>query len=199
VVSDTNSPPILSARFVDAVAFAVRAHGDQRRKGGHIPYVAHLLGVASLVLEAGGDEDLAIAGLLHDTIEDTDTTAQEIEASFGPRVAAIVEACSDAHERPKPPWRQRKEKYLSHLRSPDTTVDVLMVSRADKLHNARSILADYREVGEPVWNRFKEGPEQQLWYYGTLVDIFTARLPGAMTDELRRVVDELAAELAPTR
>ena len=135
-------------RFVEAVAFAIKAHGDQRRKGGDIPYVAHLLGVSSLVLEAGGDEAMAIAGLLHDTLEDTDTTVDEVEAAFGPRVATIVEACTDAHEQPKPPWRERKERYLSHLRSADTPTDALVVSRADKLHNARAILMDFREVGD---------------------------------------------------
>jgi (p)ppGpp synthase/HD superfamily hydrolase len=196
---DATGGPVPSRRFVEALDFAIKAHGDQRRKGGQIPYVAHLLGVASLVLDAGGDEDLAIAGLLHDTIEDTKTTSDEIESAFGHRVAAIVEACTDAHEAPKPEWRERKERYLAHLQSPETPIDVLVVSRADKLHNARAILLDYREVGEKLWSRFKEGPEQQLWYYGSLVDIFTTRLPGVMTDELRGVVDELDAELARTR
>ncbi|MDQ6613322.1 MAG: HD domain-containing protein [Actinomycetota bacterium] len=190
---------MLSERFVEAVGFAIKAHGGQCRKGGGIPYVAHLLGVASLVLDAGGDEDLAIAGLLHDTIEDTGTTAQELESGFGPRVAAIVEACTDAHEHPKPPWRARKEQYLAHLQSADTPVDVLVVSRADKLHNARAILSDYRDVGEQLWGRFQEGPNQQVWYYGSLAEIFMDRLPGPMTDELSRVVAELTAELARNR
>lgn len=198
-MTETAAGPVLSTRFVEALAFAIRAHGDQRRKGGDIPYIAHLLGAASLVLEAGGDEELAIAGLLHDTLEDTETTAREIEVAFGQRVAAIVEACTDAHEKPKPEWRERKERYLSHLRAPETPIDVLVVSRADKLHNARAILMDYRQVGGQLWSRFKEGPEQQLWYYGSLVDIFRDRLPGPMTDELRRVVDELDAELATAR
>jgi (p)ppGpp synthase/HD superfamily hydrolase len=184
---------------LQALGFAITAHGDQRRKGGDIPYVAHLLGVASLVLDAGGDEDLAIAGLLHDTIEDTETTAEDIESAFGPRVAAIVEGCTDAHETPKPEWRERKERYLAHLRSLETPIDVLVVSRADKLHNARAILLDYRDVREELWSRFKEGPEQQLWYYGSLVDIFATRLPGVMTDELSRVVNELVAELRRAR
>lgn len=191
-----STQPVPNGPFIRALTFAIRAHGDQRRKGGDIPYVAHLLGVASLVLEAGGDEDMAIAGLLHDTIEDTDTTALELEDHFGERVATIVEACTDAHEQPKPPWRERKEHYLSRLESSETSMDVLVVSRADKLHNARAILLDYRAVGDEIWSRFKEGPESQLWYYRSLVDIFTERLPGAMTDELRRVVHELGAEVA---
>ena len=183
--------PPLTDRFVEALEFALRAHGDQRRKGGDIPYVAHLLGVSSLVLEAGGDEDMAIAGLLHDTIEDTDVTVEELQAAFGQRVRSIVEACSDAHEQPKPPWRERKERYLAHLRSAETRTEVLVVSRADKLHNARALLFDYRVVGDALWSRFNEGPQQQLWYYRSLVEIFRERLPGPMTEELSRAVDQL--------
>lgn len=186
---------VLSSRFVDALAFAIKAHGDQPRKGGSVTYVAHLLGTASLVLESGGDEEMAIAGLLHDTIEDTDTDAQEIVAAFGPRVAGIVEACTDTNVQPKPPWRERKERYLAHLCEAETSPDVLVVSRADKLHNARAILQDYRDLGDELWSRFKEGSEQQLWYYGALAAIFTERLPDATTDELRRVVDELRARV----
>ena len=190
--------PPLTARFVEALEFALRAHGGQRRKGGDIPYVAHLLGVSSLVLEAGGDEDMAIAGLLHDTIEDTDVTVEELQAAFGQRVGSILEACSDSHEQPKPPWRQRKERYLAHLRSAETPTEVLVVSRADKLHNARAILFDYRVVGDALWSRFNEGPEQQLWYYRSLVEIFRERLPGPTTEELSRAVDQLGDELAVT-
>ena len=189
----------LTSRFVDALAFAIEAHGDQSRKGGAVTYVSHLLGAASLVLEAGGDEDMAIAGLLHDTIEDTQTTAQDIEAAFGPRVSAIVEGCTDADVRPKPLWRPRKERYLAHLRDPGTPTDVLVVSRADKLHNARSILQDYRTRGDEFWSIFNEGADQQLWYYGELAAIFAERLPGSMTDELRRVVDDLSAEVSRAR
>lgn len=174
----------------------MEAHGDQTRKGGGIPYVSHLLAVASLVLEAGGNEDMAIAGLLHDAIEDTDTTAADIGDRFGPRVAAIVEGCTDTDQIPKPPWRPRKERYLAHLRSPETPADVLTVSRADKLHNARSMLLDYRFLGETFWRRFNADVEEQLWYLSSLVDVFTERLPGPMTDELRRVRDQLAAEVA---
>jgi (p)ppGpp synthase/HD superfamily hydrolase len=174
----------------------MEAHGDQTRKGGDIPYVSHLLGVASLVLEAGGDEDMAIAGLLHDTVEDTAATAAGIEDRFGPRVAMIVVGCTDTDEHPKPPWRPRKERYLAHLGSPETPAEVLTVSRADKLHNARSILSDYRALGEELWSRFNADVEEQLWYLSSLVDVFTERLPGPMTDELRRVRDQLAAEVA---
>jgi (p)ppGpp synthase/HD superfamily hydrolase len=178
------------------------AHGDQTRKGGDIPYVSHLLGVAALVLEAGGDEDMAIAGLLHDTIEDTATTAADVEDRFGRRVAFIVVGCTDTDEFPKPPWRMRKERYIAHLAAPTTPADVLAVSLADKLHNARSMLADYRHYGEEVSRRFNANPAEQLWYYQTLAGIFQARIPGPMTDELRHTVDQLREEfrrLGPAR
>lgn len=186
---------MLSPRFTEAVAYAIDAHGSQTRKGGDVPYVAHLLAVASLVLEAGGDEEMAIAGLLHDTIEDTDTTAADIAGAFGGRVAAIVEACTETDEKPKPPWRPRKERYIANLAAPRTPTEVLVVSLADKLHNARSMLADYRHLGEEVAGWFSAGPQEQLWYYQTLAGIFSARLPGAMTNEFRRTVDELRIEL----
>jgi (p)ppGpp synthase/HD superfamily hydrolase len=186
----------MTPRLADALAFAVRAHGSQTRKGGDVPYVSHLLAVAALVLEAGGDEDMAIAGLLHDSLEDTPTTSAEIEAAFGRRVAAIVEGCTDTQEKPKPLWRPRKERYLAHLRAPETPADVLVVSRADKLHNAQSMLRDVRHVGAGFWSRFNAGVDEQLWYLGELVDIFAERLPGPMTDELRRTRDALAAEMA---
>ncbi len=142
---------------------------------------------------------MAIAALLHDTIEDTGTTAAEIAAAFGPRVAAIVEGCTETDVMPKPPWRGRKERYLASLRAPETSTDVLVVSRADKLHNGRSMLQDYRDIGDDLWSRLNEGPEQQLWYYRTLTKIFAERIPGSMTDELRRVVDDLSAEVSRTR
>jgi (p)ppGpp synthase/HD superfamily hydrolase len=187
---------VLSRRFVEAVDFAIRAHGDQTRKGGDVPYVSHLLAVAALIFEAGGDEDMAIAGLLHDALEDTATTSTDIESRFGRRVASIVEGCTDTEENPKPRWRPRKERYLTHLRAPETTLDVLIVSRADKLHNAQSMLREVRELGAGFWTRFNAGAAEQLWYLGELIDVFTERLPGPMTDELRRTRDALAAEVA---
>ena len=171
------------------------AHGDQTRKGGDIPYVSHLLGVASLVLEAGGDEDMAIAGLLHDTVEDTATTAADIGDRFGRRVAMIVVGCTDTDEHPKPPWRPRKERYIAHLLAPSTPRDVLAVSLADKLHNARSLLTDYRHLGEEVARRFNAGPEDQLWYFQTLAGIFQARIPGPLATELRLTVDNLREQI----
>jgi (p)ppGpp synthase/HD superfamily hydrolase len=193
---------VLTPRFVDAVSFAMVAHGTQTRKGGDIPYISHLLAVASLVLEAGGDEDMAIAGLLHDTIEDTDVTWADIESAFGPRVAGIVWGCTDTDETPKPPWRPRKERYIAHMLSPSTPTDVLAVSLADKLHNARSIVADYRHFGDEVSLRCNADPADQLWYYQTLAGIFQARIPSSMTDELRRTVELMREEfrkLGPVR
>jgi len=183
-------------RYADAVAWAVELHGPQLRKGTTIPYLTHLLAVSSLVWEHGGEEEDAIAGLLHDAIEDTDATAADIEERFGPKVAAIVLACSDTTVRPKPPWRERKAAYHAHLADPLTPMDALRVSAADKVHNARSMLGDYREVGDDLWGRFNEGVDSQLWNYGCLIDIFRRRFPGRLTDELVRTVDALWAEIA---
>lgn len=117
-------------------------------------------------------------------------TPADIAAQFGARVRAIVEACTDAFTRPKPPWRERKEAYLAHLR--EAPPDVLLVSAADKLHNARQILGDYRVIGEVLWERFNGGCEGSLWYYRSLAAIFRERLPGPLSDEISRVVDEIA-------
>jgi (p)ppGpp synthase/HD superfamily hydrolase len=186
---------VLSRRIADAVEFAVRAHGGQVRKRTTIPYVSHLLGVAALVLEGGGDEDLAIAGLLHDVLEDTSATAAEIEEAFGPRVAAVVVGCSDTLEKSKPPTLERKQLYLEHLEHADA--DTLLVSLADKLHNARTLLLDFRTEGPSVFERFKLSREETLWYYGELADTFCRRRPGALADELKRVVADLRREVIP--
>ena len=185
---------LLTRRFDDALLYASHVHGGQKRKATEIPYIAHLLGVASLVLEDGGDEDEAIAALLHDAGEDQGGAPRvaDIRARFGDRVADIVAACSDSDvvdPRKKPPWRNRKRKYLAHLRA--YPPDVLRVSVADKLHNARAILADYRQHGNALWKRFNAGRDDQLWYYRSLVDRFRQMRPGRLTDELARVVGEL--------
>ena len=179
----------LGARFRDALAYAAEQHQHQRRKGGDIPYVAHLLGVASLVLEDGGSEDEAIAALLHDAVEDQDIAPAEIAERFGSTVARIVEGCTDSDDWPKPPWRPRKEQFLERLRTQDP--DVLRVVLADKLHNARATLWDYRLRGEELWRIFHGGMEGTLWYYREALAIFRERHPGPMTDELERVVQEL--------
>ena len=193
------APPPLTDRFLAAVALAVEAHGDQRRKGTEIPYVAHLLIVTGLVLEDGGDEDQAIAAVLHDAVEDVGGVAllEAIRRHFGERVADIVQACSDTLDPDdKGPWRERKQRYLAHLREVRDD-GVLRVSLADKVHNSRSIVRDYRMEGPRLWERFatRSAPDQ-LWYYGELIRIFEARRPGPLTEDLRRAVDELAALVA---
>jgi len=185
----------LTSRFADALAFAFEVHREQTKKGGPVPYIAHLLEVAGLVLSYGGDEDEAIAGLLHDTVEDhPDIVSFELIAKrFGAQVAAIVESCSDATVIPKPPWRPRKEKYIAHLR--DAPGPVLMVSAADKLANARAVIRDYREVGEEVWKRFNAGKADQLWNYRAVTQALTDAAGNgracALVAELRRTVDQL--------
>ena len=187
------SPPLLGPRFSQALGWAAELHRDQTRKGTTVPYVSHLLAVTALVLEHGADEDEAIAALLHDAVEDQGgaSTLAEIRRRFGDRVAGIVAAVSDTDMVPKPPWRERKEGYLHHLADATTTTSALLVSAADKLHNARSILTDLTADGDQIWTRFNAGPDEQLWYYHSLVDILSSRLPGELTDELARVVAEL--------
>jgi (p)ppGpp synthase/HD superfamily hydrolase len=188
---------MLSSPFEEALIFATRLHAKQTRKGTNIPYIAHLLAVTSIVLENGGNEDEAIAALLHDAVEDQGgaATREEIRRRFGDTVVAIVDGCTDAEVIPKPPWRARKEAYIAHVR--EAPASVRLVSAADKLHNARAILADYRELGESLWKRFNGGKEGTLWYYRSLVDAFRAGGTTPLIEELDRVVSEierLAAE-----
>jgi (p)ppGpp synthase/HD superfamily hydrolase len=183
----------LGPRFLRAFEFAAEKHKNQTRKASTIPYIAHLMGVASLVLEAGGDEDLAIAGLLHDVVEDCGGAPmlKEVRRRFGARVAKVVEGCTDADTYPKPPWRARKEKYIRHLKLADA--DTKLVSAADKLNNVRSILSDYRAIGESVWSRFNGGREGTLWYYRTLRDVFLRHRSNRITRELELAAQELDA------
>jgi (p)ppGpp synthase/HD superfamily hydrolase len=187
----------LGARFERALLFATRKHAGQSRKGTAVPYVAHLLSVAGLVLEAGGDEDLAIAALLHDVVEDCGGAPmlREIRRRFGKRVAHVVEGCTDTDLEPKPPWRQRKEDYIAHLRTADA--DTCLVSAADKLHNVRSIVATYREIGDRVWERFHGKRDGTLWYYRTLLDEFQRKKSSPLIRELERAVIELEAVVTP--
>jgi (p)ppGpp synthase/HD superfamily hydrolase len=181
----------LGPRFLRAFEFAAKKHAAQTRKASTIPYLAHLMGVCSLVLEAGGDEDLAIAALLHDVVEDCGGAPmlEDIRRSFGSRVAKVVEGCTDADTTPKPPWRERKDNYLRHLANADA--DTRLVSAADKLSNVRSILSDYRQVGEFVWERFNGGREGTLWYYRSLRDEFLRDAPNRITRDLDLAVHEL--------
>jgi (p)ppGpp synthase/HD superfamily hydrolase len=182
---------ILSTRFEEALLFATKLHAGQWRKGTTIPYIAHLLAVTAIVLENGGNEDEAIAALLHDAIEDQggDFTRQEIRRRFGDTVVVIVDGCTDSDVFPKPPWRARKEAYIAHLRG--ASQSVRLVAAADKLHNARAVLADYRVVGESLWLRFHGGKEGTLWYYRSVADALRDSGRTPLIDELRRVVTEI--------
>lgn len=189
--------PFLTRRFDLALHFASGLHHPQFRKKTAVPYIAHLMSVAALVLEAGGDEDQAIAALLHDAMEDQGgpPTLATIRKLFGDRVADTVRECSDSEsEDPtkKKPWHERKRLYLEHL--PHASKDALLVSLADKLHNARAVLQDYRAHGDELWSRFnKEATKQDhLAYYRALVTAFRmTAAPPAMVEELDRVVTEL--------
>lgn len=183
----------LGPRFLRAFEFAAEKHKNQTRKASTIPYIAHLMGVASLVLEAGGDEELAIAALLHDVVEDCggEPMLKEVRRLFGARVAKVVEGCTDADTYPKPPWQARKEKYIRHLKAADT--DTKLVAAADKLNNVRSILSDYRASGESVWSRFHGGREGTLWYYRSLRDVFLRHKWNRITRDLELAVKELDA------
>jgi (p)ppGpp synthase/HD superfamily hydrolase len=178
-------------KFEQALPYAARVHRDQVRKGTSTPYVTHLLAVASIVGENGGTEDEVVAALLHDAPEDQGGEARlgEIRARFGDGVAEIVHGCTDTYETPKPPWRERKERYLAHLGG--ASGSVRLVSSADKLHNARAVLSDYGLVGEDLWTRFNGGKEGTLWYYRAVVD--TLRGDGPVVEDLDRVVTELEA------
>jgi (p)ppGpp synthase/HD superfamily hydrolase len=183
----------LGQRFQKALRFAAQKHAGQARKASTIPYIAHLMAVASLVLEAGGDEDLAIAGLLHDVVEDCGgkKMLQEVRRRFGARVARIVDGCTDAYVIPKPEWRGRKQAYIRRLKKEGS--DTRLVSAADKLNNVRSILSDYREMGESIWSRFNGGRDGTVWYYRTLRDEFMRDKPNRITRDLDLAVHELEA------
>jgi GTP pyrophosphokinase len=187
----TLSPIKLGPRFLRAFEFAAKMHKGQARKASTIPYITHLMGVASLVLEAGGDEDLAIGALLHDVVEDCGGAPmlKQVRRRFGARVAKVVDGCTDADTYPKPPWRERKEKYIARLRTEGA--DTRLVSAADKLNNIRSILSDYRAIGESVWSRFNGGRDGTLWYYRTLRDEFLRHKPNRITRDLDLAVKDL--------
>ncbi|MCJ7624760.1 MAG: HD domain-containing protein [Anaerolineaceae bacterium] len=181
----------LSSRFEDALIYATRLHASQVRKGSGVPYVTHLLGTVSNALDYGADEDQAIAALLHEVVEDQGGAPclEEIRERFGERVARIVAGCTDAWSIPKPPWQERKEAHLSSLREADE--DVLLVCCADKLHNARSLLRNYLQVGDVLWKRFRGGKEGTLWYYRSMVDLLKEIYPHPIVDELECVVLEI--------
>lgn len=189
-------PAHLSERFAQALQLAWRVHRADRRKVSGVPYLGHLLNVCGLVINDGGDEDEAIAALLHDTLEDHPeaVTREQLGHWFGPRVRHLVEVCTDTPPEyaggPRPEWHGRKRAYLDHLRR--TPAADLRVPLADKLDNARALLADYRLAGDAIWSAFNAGKADQLWYYGEVVAAFRAAgVEGAMVEELARVVEQM--------
>ena len=181
----------LTSRFESALVYATQLHANQVRKGSEIPYISHLLSVTALVLEDGGNEPEAIAALLHDAIEDQggEATYTAIKEKFGDTVAEIVKGCSESATRPKPPWKERKLASLQHLRHANPSVRRVML--ADKLHNARSILADWYREGNTVWDRFKGKQEGTLWYYNSIADIVKDTSDNFLAMEIVRVVETL--------
>jgi len=174
-----------------ALVYASRLHRNQNRKGTRVPYITHLLAVAAIVGENGGTENEVVAALLHDAPEDKggEATLEDVRARFGDEVAKIVAGCTDTYEDPKPPWRERKEDYVAHLSGASDSVR--LVSSADKLHNARTVLSDYRALGEDLWDRFNGGRGGTLWYYRAIVEALRAGEGDPVVEELDRVVTEL--------
>jgi (p)ppGpp synthase/HD superfamily hydrolase len=203
MVESTQGTPLLTDRFQRAFTLASEVHATQVRKGSGVPYLAHLMSVAALVLEHGGTEDAAVAGLLHDAVEDcADGTAMQarIRREFDGHVAGVVMGCSDAVAVPgraKPPWRERKQAYIDRLAA-EQDPDVLLVSACDKLHNTRTILADLRIIGPALWDYFNEkDPAVQLWYYQSLADCYTGRVPAELARELNRVIGQIRSLALP--
>lgn len=197
-MSETTTSPRLSEKFQEALAYAAELHNTQTRKASGVPYVGHLLSVAGLVIEADGTETEAMAALLHDAAEDQggEATLAEIERRFGAEVAAIVDECSDTIVTPKPPWEERKRNYINHLH--EASDSTIRVSMADKLDNARAILRDLRRHGEQVWQRFNTtDPQEQLWYYRSLLEVYRTRSDSWLVDELERVIHALGEEIGP--
>ena len=187
----------LSDKYREALILAFDLHRFQERKGSGVPYMAHVLGVSSLVIENGADEDTAIAALLHDTVEDQGghSTLADVRERFGERVATIVQGCTESAEDPKPPWRERKERYLEHLKT--ASPEVQLVAASDKLYNLQSILADHAVVGEGLWDRFSGGREGVLWYYRAAAHTFT--IESRLVQALRNAVRELERITSPGR
>lgn len=192
----SNKPDQLTERFYQALQFTFKLHGRDTRKASSVPYMAHLLAVCALTQQDGGDEDEAIAALLHDALEDKpdETSREEIGLLFGDKVLKIVELSSDTPPGykggVKPPWRQRKETYLAHIRT--SKPEMLRVTLADKVDNARAIYSDYQRLGEDLWKRFNAGREAQIWYYESAVDAFkTAGVHGPLLEELERLVIQI--------
>jgi (p)ppGpp synthase/HD superfamily hydrolase len=182
---------LLGERFEQALDLACRLHGKQRRKASGVPYVAHLLGVAALVLEEGAAEDVVIAALLHDAAEDQggEETLNGIRHAFGEDVARWVLQASDTLIKPKPAWEERKRHHLASIPMSDHEAQLIML--ADKVYNSRSILADHRRMGPALWERFSVTRERTLWYYQSLLEVFDRQLSPILYDELARTVSRM--------
>jgi GTP pyrophosphokinase len=185
----------LTRRFDEAFAYTHDTHADHTRKGTGVPYLGHLMGVASIVIDDGGSEDEAIAALLHDAAEDRGgrERLEDIRARFGEAVARIVEDCTDSWTTPKAPWMERKQKYVEHAKT--LPPDSLRVSAADKVHNAYAILRDLRNVGDQVWERFNASADDIVAYYQALVRSFREAGGGRLVDELDRIVRAIEREM----
>jgi (p)ppGpp synthase/HD superfamily hydrolase len=183
--------PFYGAKVGEALKFAADAFARRERKGSGVPYLTHLLAVATLVMEHGGDEDQIAAAVLHDYLEDIPgARASELEIKFGARVARIVSSLSDAIDATnKAPWKPRKLRYLEHLRS--ESGEVKLVSAADKLHNARSIIGDHRRIGDEIFTRFTASREETLWYYREVAAALAHGFTHPLIDEVRAAVAEL--------
>jgi (p)ppGpp synthase/HD superfamily hydrolase len=189
-----DATPVLGQRFAHAVDWVIELHGTQTRKATGVPY-------AALVLQDGGTESEAIAGLLHDAIEDAGAKPKQIRKRYGRRVSRVVKACTETIDGKRPgkskaprdasTWRVRKQEAIDHLAHPDVPTPVLRVKGADALANARSIVAELRRTGPEVWQRFHAGAIDQLWYFRSITVILVARHPGALSDELRATVAEM--------
>lgn len=187
---------LLTRRYESALVYAFWLHQRQERKDSRIPYFAHLAGVSAIVIEYGGSEDQAIAALLHDAVEDQGgkPTLERIRTTFGEKVASIVEACSDSNTTPKPPWTDRKQKYLAHL--PEIAKPARLVSLADKFYNATTIWWDMQKPGIDVWGRFNAPMVDVLWYYCRLANIYQDIYPGVLADEFHALLLRILANSA---
>ncbi len=186
---------IITEKFEEAINYMVNKHGHEYRKGTQIPYISHLLATATTIMEHGESEDEVIAALLHDAAEDAGgkTTLIEIENKFGPKVAEIVLACSDTLEKQKPEWKNRKTAYLEELNQVKNP-SILLVSIADKLHNIKSILRDYKQIGEELWTRFNANRDEILCYYSSLLDIYKVKskqIDPYLINELETKLEEI--------
>lgn len=183
--------PLLTNRFQRALVFAFKTHQEQLRKNSCSPYFSHLLSVCSTVLDAGSDEDVAIAALLHDAAEDQGgiETIQIIRKKFGNRVAELVLACSDTLSDPKPPWKKRKTEHLEKLSKAGP--DVLLITMADKIHNVRSLYRDLSSMGDEIWKNFNGGRSGTLWYYNELDQILAKTSHNQLYKEFHNLVKNI--------